>query len=466
MKMSEEIKVGVIGIGYWGKKVLKEYFDLSKENPSVKLVAVCDALEDNLSFAKGNFGVPNLYKNYKEMLASGEIDAVHIATPNDTHFEIAKYALENGKHVLIEKPMTKSSEEAYKLLEIGTREKKVIQVGHIFRFNNAINELKKLIQNGALGKIFVGKLEWTDKYEPKTETNILFDLLPHPFDILNYIFNEWPSDIFVRAESYMSKKAGLEDWAFLMADFPDGKKATIEVSWITPGRKKRTVSIEGSNASAVVDALNQKITIYGNHTQEIEIIPNNTIKDEIAHFIDRIKTGEISHNSGYVGAKNVELLEKSQKTLPDTNPKFSVLNSVEVGRDTKIFDQVNLYKCKIGENSKIEPFTYIEEDVSIGNNVKIKPDVFIPSGVTIEDDVFIGPGVKFTNDKYPRSKGEWKPLKTTVKKGASIGAGAVILPGITIGEGAMVGAGSVVTKDVPPFTLVFGNPAKVVKKLV
>ena len=108
---------------------------------------------------------------------------------------------------------------------------------------------------------------------------------------------------------------------------------------------------------------------------------------------------------------------------------------------------------------------YIDKDVVIGNNVKIRSHVFIPSGVKIEDNVFIGPGVVFTNDKYPRSKGDWTLLETTVKKGASIGAGAIILPGITINENAMVGAGSVVTKDVPPSTLVVGNPAKEVKKL-
>ena len=97
--------------------------------------------------------------------------------------------------------------------------------------------------------------------------------------------------------------------------------------------------------------------------------------------------------------------------------------------------------------------------------MKIRTHTFIPSGVIIEDDVFIGPGVVFTNDKFPKSQGEWKLLKTEVKKGASIGAGAVILPGITIGEGAMVGAGSVVIKDVPPFTVVAGNPAEIIKKL-
>ena len=150
-------------------------------------------------------------------------------------------------------------------------------------------------------------------------------------------------------------------------------------------------------------------------------------------------------------------MEKERK-----EPKYAIIKDAEIGEGTKIYDQVNLYKCKIGKNCKIDAFVYIEGGVKIGNNVKIRAFTFIPEGVEIEDDVFIGPGVIFTNDKYPRAKGQWRLLKTKVKRGASIGAGAIILPGITIGEYAIVAAGAVVTKDVPPYAIVAGNPAHII----
>jgi acetyltransferase-like isoleucine patch superfamily enzyme len=143
--------------------------------------------------------------------------------------------------------------------------------------------------------------------------------------------------------------------------------------------------------------------------------------------------------------------------------RFSNVKYAEIGEGTRIHDQVNIYKCKIGKNCKIHAYVYIEEGVKIGNNCKIKPFVFIPTGVILEDDVFVGPNVTFTNDKYPKARGEWKLLPTRVKKGASIGANSVILPGITIGENALVGAGSVVTKDVPSKAIVAGKPACILK---
>ena len=145
-------------------------------------------------------------------------------------------------------------------------------------------------------------------------------------------------------------------------------------------------------------------------------------------------------------------------------PKYSILKKSRIAPSSRVYDQVNLYGCTVGKNTKIDAFVYVEEGVTIGDNCKIRPFAFIPTGVTIEDNVFIGPSVTFTNDKYPKAHGEWKLLETRVKRFASIGARSVINPGVTIGENALIGAGSVVTRDVPDHAVAFGNPARVVSK--
>src|SRR5437867_911703 len=142
---------------------------------------------------------------------------------------------------------------------------------------------------------------------------------------------------------------------------------------------------------------------------------------------------------------------------------------VKLGCDVVIHHFVNLYGCQIGDGSKIGSFVEIQKNARIGRNCKISSHSFICEGVTIEDEVFIGHGVTFINDKFPRATNDasqlqtetdWKPVPTTVKRGASVGSGATILCGITIGERATVGAGSVVTKDVPDRATVAGNPAR------
>jgi acetyltransferase-like isoleucine patch superfamily enzyme len=154
------------------------------------------------------------------------------------------------------------------------------------------------------------------------------------------------------------------------------------------------------------------------------------------------------------------------------SPTLRIAPDVRLGRDVKIYAFVNLYGCEIGDESKIGAFVEIQRGVRIGQRVKISSHSFLCEGVTIEDEVFIGHGVMFINDLYPRStnldgslKGaeDYDLVTTLVRRRASIGSNATILAGVTIGEGAIVGAGSVVTRDVPPFTIVAGNPARVLR---
>jgi len=155
------------------------------------------------------------------------------------------------------------------------------------------------------------------------------------------------------------------------------------------------------------------------------------------------------------------------------NPKQSI-RDVKLGKNVRIADFVNLYECEIGDNSRIGTFVEVQKRAKVGRNVKISSHTFICEGVTIEDNVFVGHGVVFINDKYPRStnaRGElqseedWKVVPTLVKKGATLGSGATILCNVTVGENAIVGAGSVVTRDVPPNSVVAGNPAKFIRMM-
>jgi len=142
---------------------------------------------------------------------------------------------------------------------------------------------------------------------------------------------------------------------------------------------------------------------------------------------------------------------------------FYSIKDCTIGEGTIIRDFVNMYGCKIGKDCKIAAFVEVQRGVTIGDRCKVEAYAFIPTGVTIEDEVFVGPHVCFTNDLHPHAVGDWEVTPTLVKKGASIGANATIVCGITIGEGAMVGAGAVVTKDVPAGATVVGNPARQIK---
>ncbi|WP_109484801.1 acyltransferase [Occallatibacter savannae] len=152
----------------------------------------------------------------------------------------------------------------------------------------------------------------------------------------------------------------------------------------------------------------------------------------------------------------------------------SIADDVKLGADVRLSKFINLYGCEIGDETKIGAFVEIQKNAKVGRRCKISSHSFICEGVTIEDNVFIGHGVMFTNDIYPRAtaadgnlqtEADWKVEKTLVKRGASVGTGATILPNVTIGENAIVGAGSVITRDVPANTVVAGNPAKVLRAL-
>ncbi|HXB60750.1 MAG TPA: acyltransferase [Candidatus Acidoferrales bacterium] len=160
-------------------------------------------------------------------------------------------------------------------------------------------------------------------------------------------------------------------------------------------------------------------------------------------------------------------------TAPGQSPR-QIAADVRLGKNVRIYDFTNLYGCEIGDDVKIGTFVEIQKGAKIGSRCKISSHTFICEGVTLEDEVFVGHNVVFINDRHPRatnnkgqmqSEADWNCISTLVRRGASIGSGAILLCGITVGENAIIGAGSVVTRDVPPDTIVAGNPARVIKPL-
>lgn len=297
---------GVIGSGYWGKKVISEYIDLKKEN----------LIDEVLVFDKDLNSIPKS-EHIKVITSQDRIiresDAIHICSPNSSHYEIAKAAINSGKHVLIEKPMTINYLESKELVLLAKEKKVVLRVGHIFRFSNNINMLRSLISSGILGEIQYSLITWGHLFPSSStsEAGVLWDILPHPLDILLYTTNESPR-IVERVNFLKNRESNNKKFSMIKAMFESGHMSFIFVSGIHPS-KTRKIEIVGTNGCIFTEALSDTIVFenYSNGKKIYHVENNNTISDEIAEFINDVKiNSEDSINSGIVGSEVVGLLER------------------------------------------------------------------------------------------------------------------------------------------------------------
>ncbi len=313
------MNVAVIGVGYWGKKVASEYASMSKTKSDIDLLGVCDVFDDNLKFFKEKYDVPFLSKDPYEIFKNPDIDAVHICTPSATHYDICREALEYGKHVTVEKPMTLNSLEAIKLVDLAHEKNLILSVGHIFRFDNSVEKVRSLIKENWFGDIYWVKLTWTALMPPMIGRDIITDLAPHPFDILNFLTDEWPTKITCVAKAF--RKGQKEETAYITCEYRNNIMAHIEVSWLHP-EKIREVQIMGSNRFAKIDCGTQKITGYENDQFfDLPVERSNTINQELSHFVQCIREGRLCNdtflnkNNGLVGANVVRLLEITKTSI-------------------------------------------------------------------------------------------------------------------------------------------------------
>jgi predicted dehydrogenase len=295
------MNVGVVGIGYWGSKVIEEYLKLQNIG-RIESVIACDKDPAKLK----NLNSTRKHTSLKKTLEVA--DAIHVCTAIPTHYDIASEAIKKDLDVLVEKPLTDKAKTAFDLVELSSETGRILQTGHIFRFANVVREAKKFIQSGNLGEINTIKFSWSHYINPINNTNVFWDLAPHPIDILNFITGYWPEEqsISVTTDSFRSNQIEMAYISFFAGDI----LVSIHVSWIDHF-KHRDLEIVGSKATALIDCVNQTMTVKSKDTENsIAIDKNNTIKKEIVNFIDAASTRKNEYNSAIVGARTTSSIEK------------------------------------------------------------------------------------------------------------------------------------------------------------
>jgi len=276
------MNVAVIGVGHWGIKHVDEYIQLGYN------VIVCDKSKENINNCKDRFGTVEA-KNLETILNDKEITCVSICTPNHTHYDIANKCLMAKKHVFLEKLIATNIDDADKLIELSKKNNVILQVGHIYRFNNSVKKAKELVNNYELGNIYSVNFSWTN-FEPIfANRGIILDLGIHPVDIIDNIFGGKYDNIKSRGWGLRQKNSEFAIINYrLITSENQSIFINIELSWLNPIRKREMVVI-GSKKTLQVDCVNQKIFLIDNiskNKKEIPITPNNTIRDELEYFIN------------------------------------------------------------------------------------------------------------------------------------------------------------------------------------
>ena len=476
--------IALIGSGYWGKNLLKDLNNIGV------LKTICEINDEIINKYKQSY--PDIYftKNWNEILNDKSITAVVIALPAKYHYIFSKEALENDKDVFVEKPLSLNLEDAENLVNIANERNKILMVGHVLRYHPCVQKIEQLVKNGSLGKIYYISCSRKNLGKIREHENVLWSLAPHDISlVLSLVNNETPIKIKCNGQIHINDT--IHDIVDTYLEFSGNCIAQISVSWLHSFKEHLTI-IAGSEGMLVFDDTkpkNEKLSIckkYLNRKQgyqqdfstaEFKLVECNWINDklplqiECEHFVNCCKTRETPITDGKEGLAVLKILDECSKKLYKKTKnkkkyfshKTSIINEKAIiNEGTKIWQWTHILGGEIGKNCSIGQNCFIAPDSKLGNNCKVQNNVSIYSGITCEDNVFLGPSMVFCNDKTPRSKYSKNGvyMKTLVKEGASIGANSTILPGITIGKYAFIGAGSVVTKNVPDYAVMVGNPAK------
>ena len=326
---SGTVKFGVVGYGYWGPNVVRNLHTTS----GVEISAVCD--QNPAARRRVHKAYPHVYVSgdANEVLTSPDIDAVAIVTPVWTHFELAKAALENGKHVFVEKPFTSNVAQAEALIELAERKNLKIMVDHTFLFTGAVKKIKQVLNDGQLGKLYYYDSTRVNLGLFQHDVNVVWDLAPHDLAIMDHVIEGSPEAIVATGQKHLN---GFEDVAYLTIYFPDKVIAHINVNWLSPV-KVRTTLIGGEKKMLVWNDLeaDEKIKIYdkgvdiNNREGVYELLVNyrsgdmwapqleqvEALRDELTYFVNSITSGAPLMNDGAAGLRVVKMLEAANKSL-------------------------------------------------------------------------------------------------------------------------------------------------------
>ncbi len=495
--------LAVVGSGYWGKNLVRNFHQLG----ALKLI--CDKNEVLLDQFKEQYPDVETCLALSDVLTREEIQGAVIATPAETHFTLVREALLAGKHVFVEKPLALTEEDGLQLVELAEQNQLTLMVGHILHYHPAVIKLKELIESGELGKIQYLYSNRLNIGKIRAEENILWSFAPHDISVILMLLGEMPETVYATGGSYLQHQ--IPDTTLTALDFHSGVKAHIFVSWLHPFKEQKLVVV-GDKKMAVFDDVSQKkLLLYSHKIEWLKRIPvaskadaevvrlgrmEEPLRAECRHFLECIARGQSPKTDGREGLRVLRVLQASQESLDRNGATITLAESskvkaetnvqkplsyqlsakgyfihesayvddgVEIGAGTNIWHFSHILsgsrlgeKCNIGQNVVIGP------DVTIGNGCKIQNNVSVYKGVTLEDGVFCGPSMVFTNVYNPRAEirkmDQVRP--TLVRKGVSIGANATIVCGTTLGKYSFIGGGAVVTKDVPDYALVVGNPAR------
>ena len=487
--MNDDIKVAVCGMGYWGKNLVRVFNELGA------LAMVCDVHESAQKTCEEKYPRAKFQREYQLVIDDPSITAIAIATPAALHHEMAKKALLAGKDVFVEKPLAIELDHGEELVDLAEKSGRVLMVGHILRYHPAVIKLRELVSNGVLGKIQYLYSNRLNIGKIRTEENILWSFAPHDISVVLGLLNEMPVRVFARGGEYLSQN--VSDVTLSHFDFPSGVQAHVFVSWLHPFKEQRLVVVGSDKMAVFDDNCATKLVLYSHKVQWKDRVPTavkadaepialdtaEPLKSECQHFLDCVKSRSTPRTDGKEALRVLRVLDACQSSLRQKGSLVEVASSAgrektapffihnlavvedgaKIGAGTKIWHFAHVMKgAEIGERCVLGQNVNVDGGVIIGNNVKIQNNVSLYTGVVVEDDVFLGPSSVFTNVTNPRSQVNRHSLyeRTVIRCGATVGANATIVCGATIGRYAFVGAGAVVTKTIPDYALVVGNPAR------